>query len=233
MSRPSHDRPPKRYVRTRLLLAVGLILLIGTGTAWWLAFSEPVLGFDLSATMVRDEILSWGMWGVAGSILIMVLHSFVPFPAEIVAMANGMAYGPFWGTVVTWSGAMLGAILAFALSRWLGRPFVEAMISERHRTKIDDWIEDQGAGTLFFSRFVPVISFNLINYLAGLTVIRWWTFIWVTGLGILPLTFLMVWMGDRMGSDEAEVWLWLLAIGIVGWIVWHWFHRRRTHAKSP
>ena len=43
------------------------------------------------------------------SCLLMVLHSFVPFPAEFVAMANGMLYGPIWGTVITWSGAMLGA----------------------------------------------------------------------------------------------------------------------------
>ena len=54
----------------------------------------------------------------------MVLHSFVPFPAEVVAMANGMLYGPLWGTLITWVGAMLGAYLAFGLARWLGRPFV-------------------------------------------------------------------------------------------------------------
>ena len=41
-----------------------------------------------------------------------------------------------------------------------------------------------------------MISFNLINYAAGLTAISWWTFSWATGLGILPLTFLMVAGGD-------------------------------------
>ena len=50
----------------------------------------------------------------------MVAHSFLPFPAEIVALANGMVFGPLWGAVVIWVGAMLGAATAFALVRALG-----------------------------------------------------------------------------------------------------------------
>ena len=42
----------------------------------------------------------------------MVLHSFIPFPAEFLAIANGMVFGPVLGTVITWSGAMAGALLA-------------------------------------------------------------------------------------------------------------------------
>ena len=52
-------------------------------------------------------------------------------------MANGMLYGALWGTVITWSGAMLGAWLAFGLARWLGRPFVLAMVPERHHRALD------------------------------------------------------------------------------------------------
>ncbi len=96
-------------------------------TVWGFVFTERFLpAFELSVADVERTIESWGAWGVAGSILLMVLHSLVPFPAEIVAMANGMLYGPLWGTLITWTGAMLGAHLAFRLARWLGRPFVLA-----------------------------------------------------------------------------------------------------------
>jgi uncharacterized membrane protein YdjX (TVP38/TMEM64 family) len=224
-------------VRRRLLLSGGallLILLLATFAVWGFALgglTAPVPGFELSASAVEELILSWGIWGVAGSILLMVLHSFVPFPAEMVAIANGMLYGPIWGTVITWTGAMLGAYLAFGLARWLGRPFVRSVVAERHHEAIDRWAVRQGAGALLLSRFVPVISFNLINYAAGLTAISWWSFTWATGIGILPLTFLMVVMGDRLWSGEAGAWLWLLAAALAAGLLW-WAlvarHRRVT-----
>jgi uncharacterized membrane protein YdjX (TVP38/TMEM64 family) len=182
---------------------------------------------------VEELIASWGMWAVACSIMLMVLHSFVPFPAELVAIANGALYGPIWGTVITWTGAMLGAYLAFGLARWLGRPFVRQVVASRHQDAIDRWALRQGGGALFLSRFVPVISFNLINYAAGLTAISWWTFTWATGLGILPLTFLMVLMGDRLWSGEPGPWLWLLAAALLGWLAWWALARRRRSDPLP
>ena len=221
----------------RLWLAVllGVVLAVATIVVWVYALGAamPLPGFELSVEAVENQIRSWGMWGVCGATLLMVLHSFVPFPAELVAMANGMVYGPVWGTMITWTGAMLGAYLAFGLARWLGRPFVQTMVAQRHHEAIDRWAARQGGGILLFSRFVPVISFNLINYAAGLTSISWWTFTWATGLGILPLTFLMVLMGDGLLSGETSLWLWLLAAALVGWLLW-WLLvvRRRDHVSA-
>jgi uncharacterized membrane protein YdjX (TVP38/TMEM64 family) len=213
----------------RLAAGALIVLVLASLAVWGVAFGVPAVpGFELSVEAVERTIESWGMWGVAGAILLMVLHSFVPFPAELVAMANGMVYGPFWGTVITWSGAMLGAYLAFGLARWLGRPFVGAVVAKRHHEQLDEWLARQGGGVLFLSRFVPVISFNLINYAAGLTAISWWTFTWATGLGILPLTTLMVVMGNRLASDAGTAWLWLLLAALCGWLIWWALSRRRT-----
>jgi uncharacterized membrane protein YdjX (TVP38/TMEM64 family) len=207
----------------RVGLAIGAlaVLALASLAVWGVVFGIPAVpGFELSVAAVERTIESWGMWGVAASMLLMVLHSFVPFPAEIVAMANGMLYGPLWGTAITWTGAMLGAYLAFGLARWLGRPFVRAMVAARHQEKLDDWVARQGGGMLLVSRFVPVISFNLINYAAGLTAVSWWTFSWATGIGILPLTFLMVAIGDGLWSGAADLWPWLLIAAAAGWLLW-------------
>jgi len=222
---PAAERAPRVWLGA---LALG-VLVGGTAAIWGFALvaDMPLPGFGLSVETLEEEILSWGMWGVAASILLMILHSFVPFPAEIVAMANGMLYGPLWGTVITWTGAMLGAWLAFALARWLGRPFVLAVVPERHHQAIDRFAARQGGGVLLFSRFLPVISFNLINYAAGLTAISWWTFSWATGIGILPLTFLMVVAGDGLWSGEAALWLWLIVAAGAGWLLWRLLQRRR------
>jgi uncharacterized membrane protein YdjX (TVP38/TMEM64 family) len=161
-------------------------------------------------------IQSWGNWGVAGSLGLMIIHSFIPFPAELLALANGMVYGIFWGSLITWCGAMLGAYLAFGLARWLGRPFIARMVREKHWEHIDHWAGRDGGIALLLSRLIPLIAFNLINYAAGLMNISWWTFPWATGLGILPLTIMMSVMGANMSM--LPWWMWLLfVVAAVAW----------------
>lgn len=191
------------------LLAVGL-----TEESFWYKW-WPHLSIPEIVSLIRSS----GPWGVVASILVMVAHSFVPFPAELVAIANGMVYGPLWGTVVTWTGAMLGAFLAFGLARRLGRPFVRRVLSARHNRRLDAWTHSYAGGALLFSRFIPVIAFNLINYAAGLMNVSWWTFAWTTGLGILPLTSLMVVMGDNIDALPWYLWVLLLTGGLVLWLL--------------
>ena len=164
---------------------------------------------ELSPAQVEAFVQSWGMWSAAGSMALMVLHSFVPIPAEVIAVANGMMFGPYWGIVVTWSGAMLGAISAFAAARWLGRPVVCRFLAESRRVSIERWTTRPGS--LLLLRLVPVVSFNLVNFGAGLAGARWWDFLWTTALGILPLTVVSVVLGSRI--FEIAWWVWA-AIGL-------------------
>lgn len=208
--------------RTALLLLATLLVISAVGFA--LAYGVLDVGWTgiLTVQSVKAKIASLGVWGVFASIGLMVVHSFLPFPAEVVAIANGMFYGPVWGTLVTWTGAMLGALVAFGLTRLFGRPFVSLMISEHDWHRLDDWTSQHGARLIFVARLIPVIAFNLINYAAGLTRISWWTFVWSTGLGILPLTVIMVVMGDRIETMSWELWLALLVGGAVLWLLFRW-----------
>jgi uncharacterized membrane protein YdjX (TVP38/TMEM64 family) len=184
---------------------------------------ETLLG--LTTHDVEDIVQRWGAWGVAASVLLMVLHSFMPVPAEIIAVANGMCFGSASGAAVTWLGAMLGAAFAFALARGAGRPLVRRAVSEARLARLDRWCGR--AGTLLLLRLVPVISFNLINYAAGLAGVPWWTFLWTTALGILPLTIVTAVLGARMLEVPVTAWAALGAAIITAWLVAGWWRRRR------
>ncbi len=221
-----HDQRRRRSARSaqkRIVAAALTTVILAALLAGALLGGLWMFGDDgISIKGIEELVRSWGAWGVGASIGLMVLHSFVPFPAEFLALVNGMIYGSFWGTVITWTGAMLGAYLAFGLSRLLGRPFVEVMVPDKHLSRLDDWTARQGGGMLFVSRFLPLISFNLINYAAGLTNISWLTFTWATGLGILPLTTLMVVMGDQIEYLSWELAVALFAAGaVLWWVVFH------------
>jgi len=164
----------------------------------------------LSVERIHDLVRSAGPWAVAASIGLMILHSFVPFPAEFITLTNGVVFGFSKGVMVTWIGAMTGAVLAFALARSLGRPFVLRLLSDRQERRLEEWTGRLGTDTLLVGRCIPAISFNLMNYAAGLSPVSWWTFLWTTALGILPMTLLMVWAGERI--DKIPLWAWALLV---------------------
>ena len=98
------------------------------------------LSTDAFAQFLRDA----DGWGVAPSIGLMVIHSFIPFLAEFEAFANGLVYGPMWGSFITWVGAVLGAFAAFGVARWFGRLFVESIVPCRHRARLGRWSARSG-----------------------------------------------------------------------------------------
>jgi uncharacterized membrane protein YdjX (TVP38/TMEM64 family) len=188
-------------------LAAGFGLAGIAALVLWASLGGPAFRpswLELTPAQVEEFVASWGVWGVAASMGLMVLHSFVPVPAEVIAVANGMMFGPWWGTLVTWAGAMLGAISAFAMARWLGRPVLRRFIAEERRAAIEQWT--RRAGSLLVLRLIPVVSFNLVNFAAGLAGTRWWTFLWTTAVGILPLTVVSVVLGSRI--FEIAWWVW-------------------------
>jgi uncharacterized membrane protein YdjX (TVP38/TMEM64 family) len=188
----------------------------------------PSVCWNLSTDEAIRFIRSLGAWGAFGSMSLMVLHSFIPFPAGIITIANGMIFGTFWGVVISWAGAMLGAYVAFGLSRLFGRPFVKTVLPGQQWEKLDRWSSRTATVDLLLSRLLPVISFNLINYTSGLTPVSLWTFTWTTAVGILPVTVLMVILGDQ--ALFLPWWTWfLMAIGVFPlWFV----VRKRVHYFS-
>ncbi|MFH1819540.1 MAG: TVP38/TMEM64 family protein [Pseudomonadota bacterium] len=212
-----------------IVLAVGLLLLLAVGVgAWWLWPAEFSFSGENTIEGMVAQIRSWGPWAALGSIVLMVVHSFLPFPAEIITLANGMVFGPFWGTVITWVGAMLGAISTFALVRLLGRPFVHRMLSASQLRRLADWSSTSGGMALLMGRLIPLVAFNLLNYSAALTEISWWTFIWATGLGILPLTILLNVFGSSILTLAHSYWVWLplVALALLGWVL------ARRHSRA-
>ena len=202
---------------TAALLVLVLVMLAGGLAAWGFG----VLEFSISD--LEQMLAAYGDWAPVLVIILMVVHCFVPFPAEVLALCAGAVFGLIWGTVLIWIGAMVGASLSFALSRWLGREAVARLLPARQAGALNRWSAEQGAVALLTARLIPVIAFNLINYAAGLTRIGWWTFLWTTAVGILPLTVLMVWLGAQMRSLS---WPLLLTVSVVGialiWAVARW-----------
>jgi uncharacterized membrane protein YdjX (TVP38/TMEM64 family) len=209
-------KPTQLGQRIRITLAFGIV-----GVACLVLFATPVGGqlWALlrapSAERVEQLLPSTAIWLTMAIIGLMVLHTLVPLPAELLALAAGMTLGPFWGCLTIWVGAMLGALLGFFLARTLGQPFLQYLI---RLESLERWLGRMRHASVLFLlavRLLPVISFNLINYALGLSPMGWWRFTWTTGVGIIPVTVFVVVFGAHL-NDWRVIALMTVAVILVG-----------------
>jgi uncharacterized membrane protein YdjX (TVP38/TMEM64 family) len=121
-------------------------------------------------------------------------------PGTILTALGGAIFGPYWGFVYVWVGAMLGATAAFWIGRTLGREFTASLIGDRLR-KYDDAIERKGFATVLYLRLI-YFPFTAMNFGMGLTKVRFWDYFFGTALGILVGTFVFTFFIGTM----KEVW---------------------------
>ena len=217
-------------LRQSLLVVLGITAAVAGCIALgfaWRSIEQAVARLDLSVEGIERIAEAWGAWAPVASIALMILHSFVPFPAELIAIANGMLFGPVWGTLVTWIGAMLGAALAFAFARRYGRPLIDRLLARKAWTGAEALHACCDARTLLIARLVPVISFNLINYAAGVLDVGWWRFLWTTSLGILPITVASVAFGNQLTGPMWDAWLAGSGLLLALYLGWRWYSARR------
>ena len=172
-------------------------------------------------TKLRDLLAGFGPWAVAVSFLLMVLQSVAaPLPAFVITIVNGLLFGAVWGGLLSWSSAMVGAALCYGIARAVGRPVVERLVGNGALNKSDAIFARYGTHAVLIARLIPLISFDVVSYAAGLTSMRLVPFLVATGIGQLPATVVYSVLGQNIGAGpQAALWtvsalLSLVALGL-------------------
>ena len=140
---------------------------------------------------------------IATYFLVYVVATALSLPgAALLTLAGGAVFGLLWGTLIVSFASTIGATLAFLMSRFLLRDWVENRFGQR-LAAIDQGVRREGAFYLFTLRLVPVFPFFLINLLFGLTGMKARTFYWVSQIGMLAGTVVYVNAGTQLGKLES------------------------------
>jgi uncharacterized membrane protein YdjX (TVP38/TMEM64 family) len=152
---------------------------------------------------VREWLTDFNNWvsqmGVAGIFIFIVVYAVATVllaPGSVLTIGAGFAFGLWKGFLAVSAGATLGASLAFLVARFIARNKIEAIAQRNEKfRKIDNAIGKQGAKLVFLLRLSPVIPFNLSNYFYGLTGVKFWPYVLASWIGMMPGTFLYVYIG--------------------------------------
>ncbi len=152
--------------------------------------------------------------GIFGPILYGLLYlaaELLMVPGAVLIVGAGYLFGLAGGMTVAWLAATIAAAVAFVIARGLARERVERF-ARRHRKfrALDGAVEQGNWKIVALLRFSPIVPFGLSNYMYGLSKIGFTPYIAATALGMLPGTFLYVYLGDAGRGFGG------------GWSPWHW-----------
>ncbi|MGD0828320.1 MAG: TVP38/TMEM64 family protein [Desulfobaccales bacterium] len=187
-----------KFRRVALIKAVLLLIFIAAAVVTAVRFTG-VREF-LTVEKLGTLLAAAGIWGPLTFILIYAVGVCLFIPVAPLTALGAAIFGPYWGFVYVWVAAMLGAAGAFLIGRYLGREFVASLIGDRLK-KYDEAVERNGFATVLYMHLV-YFPFAPMNFGMGLTRVRFRDYLWATGLGILPGTFIFTFF---VGTVK-EVW---------------------------
>ena len=185
-----------KFGKTLLLIFVvvdvAIALLFLPFRQWFLQFEAYVQ--DLGAV------------GPVVVVLVYVAATVLLIPGSALTIASGTLFGLPMGFLVAFTGANMGALLAFLLARTRLRAKVARWAEGNGKFhSLDRAIGRQGFKVVFLSRLSPALPFTLLNYLFGLTAVRTGAYVLANLLGMLPGGFLYVYLGvtarDALAGD--------------------------------
>lgn len=183
-----------------MLAALGLALLV---SAIWLVLRQLGLPDTFTPASLAAWLNSQGLWGPVLLILLMIFAVVVgPVPTLPVSAASGLAFGVAGGTLVAVIGAAVGAMIAFLTSRLLARDYFRDRLGS-HPVFARDASQQVLFWGVLLTRLVPLFSFALISYAAGLTAISAGRYLVATLLGMLPMSVVFAGFGQTLQLHPA------------------------------
>ena len=145
---------------------------------------------------IEGHVQSLGPIGPVVMVLAYVLCTVLFIPGSAITIGSGTLFGLSTGLIVVVIGANLGALTSFLLARSFLRERVTSWASASPKFRsLDQAIGKQGFKMVLLTRLSPVFPFVLLNYLLGLTAVRTPSYVLANLLGMLPATFLFVYIG--------------------------------------
>jgi dihydrolipoamide dehydrogenase len=188
--------------KARLLIVILIVVLIGA--IFWLDLGQFLtLDFFREQQETLQNYVNQNLTAAIGIFfLLYVAVTALNIPgAAVMTMVGGALFGLLLGTFIVSFASSIGATLAFALSRFLLRDYVERRFSNIAK-RVNAGIEKEGAYYLFTLRLVPVFPFFAINMVMALTRLRATTFYWVSQFGMLAGTVVYVNAGKQISRIE-------------------------------
>ncbi len=213
--------------RAALLIVAGIVIVA--------ALIGAYLAYERWFPWEQEEIEEWidgfGVWGPVVYIVIFALSMlFAPLPTAPMPLIAAAVFGPALGFLYTISATAIGSTICFWVARRLGRPALRRLTSQLALNKIDELGERLGIRLLIVLRLFPVAGVDYVSYAAGLTQMRFASYIVISVLASAPILILAAVLGEAVLERNREILIAAvvaIALFFAAPVVWVWWRQRR------
>lgn len=158
------------------------------------------------------------------------IEAFLPFlPLVVFVVANSVAYGLWYGFILSWLGTVAGSYVVFLIIRKYGRNRFLRFLTKNKRVKqLIGWVERNGFGPLFIMICFPFTPSALVNLVAGLSNMKKKNYLIILMAGKLVMIFTMSFIGYDLKALLTQPIRTAIVVGIIVllWLVGKWFEKR-------
>lgn len=174
---------------------------------------------------MKERILGYGPYSWLAFLVMQILQIVIfIIPGEIVQVAAGYIFGPWIGFALSIIGAIIGSAITFILSKKLGKPFVQKLVSEKdlwllkkiehfkeeHKGKrvSDRSAEDKHKALkriVLLLYLIPGIPKDVLGYICGISSLSLKEFLVISNLARAPMLFVSIFFGHNLSLDKISI----------------------------
>jgi uncharacterized membrane protein YdjX (TVP38/TMEM64 family) len=179
-------------VRRAIFIQVGGLILLA-GLFFFASRFVPVADW---IAQVQQKVMHLGAWSAICYPLLYAGCNVLLLPGGLLSVGGGFFFGLWWGFLIILIGNVGGAAISFLLSRWIGREWLRRKLMRNWTLRaLEPAVEREGWKIILLSQLHPLFPTSLLNYLYGLTTIRFRTCILWVAIGQAPGLFLYAYVG--------------------------------------
>jgi len=206
----------RKNVRT-ILKIVGIIL--GIALVVYLIFAGRHYFTRRGIRQIQNMAKSYGVFSPLVIFFLIFISTVIPplpIPTPLVEMAAGYLYGFLPAFFIVWMSQIISSVSAYTISRFVGKRFFKKVLKNPIITSYQSYIKKHGSTAVFIARSTLSSPFSIVDILAGLSNIPFWSFALATALGTIIESVLYSFIGSFIHTSRLRLWFVFILVVILG-----------------
>lgn len=191
-------------MRKEVLKKIGILAAVAAVLIILYFCSGKLIAMIKDVDSLKKWLNGFGIFNYLVFVLLVSMQVIVAIiPGGLYQVAGGYIYGTILGSALCVIGCSIGSMIVFLLVRRYGIRFIRLFISEDSLNKTKFITESPKCRLLLTICFIiPGTPKDVISYIAGLTNITFFQWLFICSLGRLPGIFLSVFAGNAFSSNH-------------------------------